>query len=83
MAISLDTSRRPATRRPSISTITRSEGFIMPLHMEVGVARMWRIVKTHRKIAIHRSHIAALVQGPAKEDNFAAMLAFARHGLRG
>lgn len=38
-------------------------------------------VKAHGKIAIHRSHIAALVQCPSKEDNFAAMLAFTGHGL--
>src|ERR1700686_3696772 len=39
MAISLDTSRRPATRWPSESTITMSDGRIMPLLMAVGVDR--------------------------------------------
>src|SRR5216683_3349345 len=33
---------RPETRPPSKSTMTRSEGFIMPLHMDVGVARTCR-----------------------------------------
>src|ERR1700758_729630 len=40
MPISLDTLRRPAIRLPSISTITMSEGRIIPLLMEVGVTRM-------------------------------------------
>ena len=37
MPISLDTRRLPASRLPSMSTITRSEGRIRPLQMQVGV----------------------------------------------
>ena len=41
------------------------------------------VVQPHRKIAIHRGHVAALVQSSAKKDNFPTMLAFTWHGLRG
>ena len=41
------------------------------------------LVKANGKIAIHGGHIAPLVQGPAKEDNFAPILTFTRHRLEG
>ena len=39
-------------------------------------------VQAHRKIAIHRGHVAPLVQGPAEEDDFAPILTFAGHRFR-